>query len=96
MPRTLHDVSDCLQGFVPARFPGVFQGRRRARAALTPEGPIPIIRASSRPGGAVAQMGERLVRNEEVRGSIPLGSTKPAMGLALDIPEYGQDLPPAA
>jgi hypothetical protein len=25
--------------------------------------------------GAVAQMGERLVRNEEVRGSIPLGST---------------------
>ena len=27
--------------------------------------------------GAVAQMGERLVRNEEVRGSIPLGSTKP-------------------
>ena len=27
------------------------------------------------PGGAVAQLGERLVRNEEVRGSIPLGST---------------------
>lgn len=26
-------------------------------------------------GGAVAQMGERLVRNEEVRGSIPLSST---------------------
>ena len=26
--------------------------------------------------GAVAQLGERLVRNEEVRGSIPLGSTK--------------------
>jgi hypothetical protein len=26
-------------------------------------------------GGAVAQLGERLVRNEEVRGSIPLGST---------------------
>lgn len=25
--------------------------------------------------GAVAQMGERLVRNEEVRGSIPLSST---------------------
>src|SRR5262249_17360041 len=25
--------------------------------------------------GAVAQLGERLVRNEEVRGSIPLGST---------------------
>ena len=26
-------------------------------------------------GGAVAQLGERLVRNEEVRGSIPLSST---------------------
>src|SRR6266850_6151415 len=26
-------------------------------------------------GGAVAQLGERLVRNEEVRGSGPLGST---------------------
>src|SRR4029079_14408130 len=28
-------------------------------------------------GGAVAQLGERLVRNEEVRGSNPLGSTIP-------------------
>ena len=27
--------------------------------------------------GAVAQLGERLVRNEEVSGSIPLGSTNP-------------------
>ena len=27
-------------------------------------------------GGAVAQLGERLVRNEEVRGSTPLGSTR--------------------
>ena len=25
--------------------------------------------------GAVAQLGERVVRNDEVRGSIPLGST---------------------
>ena len=29
--------------------------------------------------GAVAQQGERLVRNEEVRGSIPLGSTTAAV-----------------
>ena len=29
--------------------------------------------------GAVAQMGERVVRNDEVRGSIPLGSTNPYM-----------------
>ena len=28
------------------------------------------------PVGAVAQLGERLVRNEEVSGSIPLSSTK--------------------
>ena len=33
-------------------------------------------RSSLPPGGAVAQLGERLVRNEEVRGSNPLGSTK--------------------
>jgi hypothetical protein len=29
----------------------------------------------ARRNGAVAQLGERLVRNEEVRGSIPLSST---------------------
>jgi hypothetical protein len=29
--------------------------------------------------GAVAQLGERLVRNEEVSGSIPLGSTNPRL-----------------
>jgi hypothetical protein len=27
------------------------------------------------PDGAVAQLGERVVRNDEVRGSIPLSST---------------------
>ena len=50
---------------------------------LPPAGPLFLDRAGARPplsrplstGGAVAQMGERLVRNEEVRGSIPLGST---------------------
>src|ERR1700745_376352 len=31
-------------------------------------------------GGAVAQLGERLVRNEEVRGSTPLGSTSYGSG----------------
>jgi hypothetical protein len=34
-----------------------------------------IRRARLHFGGAVAQLGERLVRNEEVRGSTPLGST---------------------
>ena len=40
---------------------------------------LAVSRLPSRPafflGGAVAQLGERLVRNEEVRGSTPLGST---------------------
>jgi hypothetical protein len=36
-----------------------------------------------RKGGAVAQLGERLVRNEEVRGSNPLGSTSLPSGLSL-------------
>jgi hypothetical protein len=31
--------------------------------------------------GAVAQLGERLVRNEEVSGSIPLSSTKETIGI---------------
>jgi hypothetical protein len=35
----------------------------------------PYFRASK--VGAVAQLGERLVRNEEVGGSIPPGSTNP-------------------
>jgi hypothetical protein len=34
--------------------------------------------------GAVAQLGERLVRNEEVSGSIPLSSTKTILN---NIPE---------
>ena len=33
--------------------------------------------------GAVAQLGERLVRNEEVSGSIPLGSTIPKVVFTL-------------
>jgi hypothetical protein len=39
-----------------------------------------MIRALFRTGGAVAQLGERLVRNEEVVGSIPISSTNPSMG----------------
>ena len=31
--------------------------------------------------GALAQLGERVVRNDEVRGSIPLGSTNLTFGL---------------
>ena len=39
--------------------------------------------ATSLPVGAVAQLGERVVRNDEVRGSIPLGSTNKVNKLAL-------------
>src|SRR5438309_11410877 len=63
------------------------RGRGGQRPRLTGQGhpnivpPIPGI-------GAVAQLGERLVRNEEVRGSIPLGSTtrRNIKGLNRDAP----------
>jgi hypothetical protein len=41
-------------------------------------------RASARPAGAVAQLGERRNRTAEVRGSNPLGSTKRIMGLRVN------------
>src|SRR5262249_33659386 len=48
------------------------------RAVCLTGGSAGIIRAvTSGKWGAVAQLGERLVRNEEVRGSIPLSSTIP-------------------
>ena len=52
-------------------------------------GPTGIIRAVTSGRGAVAQLGERLVRNEEVSGSIPLSSTieemtSTSLGLPLD------------
>ncbi len=39
--------------------------------------------------GAVAQLGERLVRNEEVSGSIPLSSTKESMTWLPDTSVFG-------
>ena len=51
--------------------------KRGRTAILDLPGPDPLSPRSSSPReGAVAQMVERLVRNEEVRGSIPLGSTR--------------------
>ncbi len=59
-------------------------GRNRAECAgagLTWQHSLSIVRRLH--GGAVAQLGERLVRNEEVSGSIPLSSTTPCqMGSA--------------
>jgi hypothetical protein len=46
---------------------------------LTSEGPDPYLPA--RPG-AVAQLVERLVRNEKVSGSIPLSSTRTVRDIA--------------
>ncbi len=46
---------------------------RREPACMTVS---PVLDMTEVGCGAVAQLGERLVRNEEVRGSIPLGSTK--------------------
>src|SRR5271163_4900464 len=53
----------------------------RREPRLTGCGTIPIVRrargeALKTRNGAVAQLGERRVRNAKVRGSIPLGSTK--------------------
>ena len=57
---------------VPDPFP-IF---RRARAGpAAPIGRIAQGRIDCRAIGAVAQLGERRVRNAEVRGSIPLSST---------------------
>ncbi len=52
--------------------------RARPYLALTRHGPRPYLRAFVLLAwqGAVAQLVERLVRNEEVRGSTPLGSTR--------------------
>ena len=51
---------------------------------LTASAPVPKTAASGKAGnrfGAVAQLGERLVRNEEASGSIPLSSTiRPLFG----------------
>ncbi len=44
-----------------------------ANRPLAPASGIVPIRSEW--NGAVAQLGERVVRNDEVRGSIPLGST---------------------
>ena len=46
--------------------------QQRRAAILTPRQPRSMVRALQ--GGAVAQLGERVVRNDEVRGSIPLSS----------------------
>ncbi len=51
--------------------------RRGARAVqlVLDTIPPPLVNAAHPLDGAVAQLGERVVRNDEVRGSIPLGST---------------------
>ena len=43
--------------------------------------------------GAVAQLGERLVRNEEVSGSIPLSSTKESTTCHPDTSVFGIFVP---
>ena len=44
------------------------------------------MRQNTRADGAVAQLGERIVRNDKVRGSIPLCSTSYLSGLLPDSP----------
>src|SRR4051812_44272144 len=61
-------------GSAPAEQDGLGKASLTPRLAR-PKWPLSLTR-SQRVWGAVAQLGERLVRNEEVSGSIPLGSTK--------------------
>lgn len=70
----------CRDKTVPtAKLRAIYQGNsldrlyRHGAAALLPCGrQTPRFRAE----GAVAQLGERIVRNDEARGSIPIGSTR--------------------
>ena len=64
----------------PPKAPVGKSATRRERC-LTGRGTLTIVRAArlqpvEARDGAVAQLGERRVRNAKVRGSIPLGSTK--------------------
>ena len=45
--------------------------------------------------GAVAQLGERVVRNDEVSGSIPLSSTTPTLSFCLRVKRAYRSLRPA-
>jgi hypothetical protein len=69
------------------------------RPALQPRdvGPVAALSRQARPasGGDVAQLGERLVRNEEVVGSIPIISTSPFPVAALPTPIRAQRGPVA-
>jgi hypothetical protein len=56
---------------------GKCRRRRRLSEPLDSHGGR-TLNARHRWNGAVAQLGERIVRNDEVRGSIPLSSTIPA------------------
>src|SRR5437667_4750967 len=68
----------------PARVatsPGLHPELRLTADGANPHSPPRPVNGSPTPiieiNGAVAQLGERRVRNAKVRGSIPLGSTNP-------------------
>ncbi len=66
------------------------RARNMRGACLTWAACLSIVRRLH--GGAVAQLGERLVRNEEVSGSIPLSSTTAVlMALSLLLPDSAAD-----
>src|SRR5690606_19895367 len=76
----------------PPRLPGAGQLHGEARRACPAPSPVKGPHPSSvarylvllyAASGAVAQLGERVVRNDEVRGSTPLGSTKSTRGRPL-------------
>ena len=67
-------MSDTVRSWMPVCFPYCpMEVKDKVQNTIPMDWLTAII---AKPVGAVAQLGVRLVRNEEVAGSIPVGSTK--------------------
>ena len=83
-------MSDTARPWMPVCFPYChMEVKDKVQNAIPMDWLTAII---AKPVGAVAQLGVRLVRNEEVAGSIPVGSTKPTIGEPLVIIDHGRFL----
>lgn len=83
-------MSDTVRSWMPVCFPYCpMEVKDKVQNTIPMDWLTAII---AKPVGAVAQLGVRLVRNEEVAGSIPVGSTKPTIGEPLVIIDHGRFL----
>src|SRR5207249_225684 len=88
-------IARCPLEKAAVKLAGALLGRKLAQAAGPRARRLTAARAaghSPRRLGAVAQLGERRVRNAEVRGSIPLGSTIARNSVSLFQPRAGPNL----